>query len=161
MVVWFGCVVWLCGLVVWFGWWFGCVVWLCGLVVWFGCVVWLCGWLFGGCCRRLVEWTEGGGRRLVAVTGRPSLPDHSTQHLRTFLVSYRPFEPKHSTQRLRTVFRLLELCWKCETSPQGGNSGWINILGRPSPFPESQTVRPNTLGNTFFDPSSGAVGGIL
>ena len=123
-----------------------------------GLVVW---WLFGGCCRRLVEWTEGGGRRLVAVTGRPSLPDHSTQHLRTFLVSYRPFEPKHSTQRLRTVFRLLELCWKCETSPQGGNSGWINILGRPSPFPESQTVRPNTLGNTFFDPSSGAVGGIL
>jgi hypothetical protein len=33
----FGCVVWLCCLVVLFG----CVVWLCCLVVLFGCVVWL------------------------------------------------------------------------------------------------------------------------
>ena len=51
--MWYGCVVWLCGMVVWYGcvvWfcgtvmWYGCVVWLCVMVVWFGCVVWFGFW---------------------------------------------------------------------------------------------------------------------
>ena len=175
LAVWwlFGCVFWLCGLAVWFG----CVVWLCGLVVWFGCVVWLCGlvvwfgWWFGcvvGCLVAVADgWLSGGRRgagggwsRSQDVRLSQTLPPSTWAHF----WSHSTFEKNFSAQRLRTVFRLLKLCWKCETSPPvgQGNSGWMNILGGPFLHSLSHRQFDPTLGNTFIDPSSGAVcGGIL
>ena len=58
------CMVWLYGLVVWFG----CMVWLCGLGVWLGCLAWLFG-LVVWFSRRCGVAGASGGRGGVASEG--------------------------------------------------------------------------------------------
>ena len=58
---------------------FDCVVWLCGLTVWFGCVVWYLvavadGWLSGGGREEALYERVGGGGYLYDAWG--STKDH-------------------------------------------------------------------------------------